>query len=67
MKPDFWELKETPGVFGSHNDAAGWIQAHKDDPYWMAHQLYNAANECRPAIFSEYWKMAREIKGYENT
>ena len=60
MKADFWKLKQL-GRFANHNASAKWLQAHKGDPYWMAHQLYDFH---RGDSFLEAWKMAREIKGH---
>lgn len=52
-----------PGFFGSKNDGAIWLQKHKEDPYWMAHQLVEIDRDY--SNFKEYWKMARQIHGYE--
>jgi hypothetical protein len=73
--PDFWEMEKVPGLFNPNgNDGAHWLQTHKEDPYWMAHQLAEAVWVSDPEDphhfdpwphFREFWKMAREIKGYE--
>lgn len=64
MNADFFILQQTPGYFANRNDGAEWLQSHKEDPYWMGHQLANAAGDNKN--FEEYWQMAREIKGYSN-
>lgn len=66
MKPDCWELKKVPGYFAHDGEVAQWLQNHKEDPYWMAHQLNNANSRDGYGHFVEYWKMAREIHGYDN-
>lgn len=65
MNQDYFELKKVPGFFGSDNEGALWLQEHKDDPYWMAHQLNNAVSPQDYSHFEEYWQMARQIRGYE--
>lgn len=60
-KPDFWQLSKIPGYFHSLNDAAAWLQANQDDPYWMAHALNHAASPIDYSCFAEYWKIARKI------
>jgi hypothetical protein len=66
---DYWVLKDA-GFFEDHNDGATWLQEHKDDPYWMAHQLTDALrlpNEpWSSEQFIECWKLAREIHGIES-
>lgn len=69
---DFWALKEA-NYFGDRNDGARWLQEHPEDPYWMAHELTNALFVDRPydqddfsRLFTENWKLAREIHGIEN-
>ena len=64
ISQDFWELKDVPGYFGCRNDAAQWLQDHREDPYWMAHQLNNANSQDGYDHFEEYWKLARETHGY---
>lgn len=69
---DFWALKES-GFFKDRIESTDWINTHKDDPYWMAHQLVNALRTNEPwddawsDRFLECWKLAREIHGIEMT
>lgn len=63
LQPDFWVLQQTPGFFADRNDGARWLQDHKEDPYWMAHQLMCGG---RGEDFIEHWKLASEIKGYSD-
>jgi hypothetical protein len=68
MNADFWELEKVPGYFAFYNDGARWLQDHKDDPYWMGHQLADAVatqNYNPYPYFLEFWQMAREIKGFQ--
>lgn len=64
---DFWALKEG-GHFKDRIESTDWINAHKNDPYWMAHELTNALmgdGAWPQELFLENWKLAREIHGIE--
>lgn len=57
--PDFWDLEKCPGYFACASKA-GWLQAHRNDPYWLGHQIYGVLEG--KVDFVECWELARELK-----
>lgn len=55
--PDYLALEAAGEIpEGRSNKGAAWLQAHPEDPYWKAHELYSHSEYTR--TFKDCWEEA---------